>query len=112
MLIYDEYREGILKESISLKKEDFFSEFHKRVFEAIMQLTSSGEYDFSLLGQFFTAEEIGRLEGLVQKRRGLTENSRDMFLQCVQTLKKEKSLTDAGGTVDEIMLLINQKRNK
>ena len=111
MLLYEEYRELILKQRISLKKEDFFSEFHGRVFEKIMELVSSGEYDFSLLGQFFSPDEMGRLEGLVQKRRKLTENGSDMFLQCVETLKKEKRLTDAEDSIDEIMLLINQKRN-
>lgn len=111
MLLYEEYREAVSKGRIKLEKQDFFSEFHGGVFERITQLQDSGEYDFSLLGQFFSPEEMGRLEGLIQKRRTLTENGTDMFLQCVETLKREKSLTDSGGGLDEIMLLINQKRN-
>lgn len=111
LLLYEEYREAVAKERVRLTKQDFFSEFHGRVFEKIMELVLAGEYDYSLLGQFFTPDEMGRLEGLEQKRRVLTENGIDMFLQCVETVKKEKSLTEAGGGVDEIMLLINQKRN-
>ena len=112
LLLYEEYRELIAKERIKLTKQDFLSEFHGNVFDKIMELEIAGEYDFSLLGQFFTPDEMGRLEGLEQKRRVLTENGRDMFIQCVETVKKEKRLTEAsGGGIDEIMLLINQKRN-
>ena len=112
LLLYEEYRAMVAKETVRLQKQDFFSEFHGRVFEKMMELVSAGEYDFSLLGQFFTPDEMGRLEGLEQKRRALTENGREMFIQCVETVKREKSLTDAsGGGIDEIMLLINQKRN-
>ena len=55
--------------------EDFFSDFHRKVFEQICLLESDGGYDFALLGQYFSPEEIGRLEGLVQKRRSLTRSS-------------------------------------
>jgi hypothetical protein len=76
-----------------------------------MELVQAGEYDFSLLGQFFSPDEMGRLEGLEQKRRALTENGREVFLQCVETIKKEKSLSNAsGGGIDEINLLLMQKR--
>ena len=93
-----------------LQKEDFFSSFHAGVFEKIMELTEADEYDYSLLGQFLSPDEMGRLEGLMQKRRALSENGYDMFVQCIETLKREKSLSLAGDGIDQIMLLINQKR--
>ncbi len=111
MLMFEEYRELVAKGKIELSRDDFFSEFHASVFERIMELTAAGEYDFSLLGQFFSPDEMGRLEGLEQKRRVLTENGRDVFVQCVETIKKEKSLSVAGdGGIDAINLLLSQKR--
>ena len=79
MLIYDEYRAAVMSGKVELEKEDFFSEFYSKVFSHICELESGGEYDFSLLGQFFSPEEIGRLEGLMQKRRELAENGFDVF---------------------------------
>ncbi len=111
MLMYEEYRELVAKGQVALSADDFFSEFHKRVFSCIMELVNGVEYDFSLLGQFLTPEEMGRLEGLEQKRRVLTENGREVFVHCVEALKKEKTLSDAaGGGIDEIKMLLEQKR--
>ncbi len=109
MLIYDEYRAAIMSGKVELSREDFFSEFHARVFGHICELETDGGYDFSLLGQFLTADEIGRLEGLMQKRRELSENGSDVFAQCAQALKNEKKLS-GGDTVDDIRLLLESKR--
>ena len=81
MLLREEYRELVSKGKIVLSKEDFFSEFHARVFDRIMELCMSGEYDYSLLGQFFTPDEMGRLQGLERKRRALTENGKQVFIK-------------------------------
>ena len=109
MLIYDEYRAAVMSGKVELEKEDFFSEFYSKVFSHICELESGGEYDFSLLGQFFSPEEIGRLEGLMQKRRELAENGFDVFLQCAEALKKEKKLSGED-TVDDIRRLLESKR--
>ena len=92
--------------------DDFVSDFHKRVFEKIIELQSEDQYDFALLGEFFNPEEMGRLQGLEQKRRMLTENGVEMFLQCVETVKKEKQLSDPSGGdgIDEIRRLLESKR--
>ena len=72
---------------------------------------SEGGFSFSLMGESFNPDEMGRLQGLEQKRRMLTENGSDMFLSCVETVKKEKMLTLAQGEgVDSIKLLLEQKR--
>lgn len=109
MLIYDEYRAAVMSGKVELEKEDFFSEFYSKVFSHICELESGGEYDFSLLGQFFSPEEIGRLEGLMQKRRELAANGFDVFLQCAEALKKEKKLSGED-TVDDIRRLLESKR--
>ena len=114
MLLFDEYRDAIVDGKVALSGADFFSEFHKRVFEKMVELQKENQYDFSMLGQFFTPDEVGRLQGLEQKRRALTENGKSVFLQCVEALKHEKSLSSTGdeGGIDEIRRLLDSKRKK
>lgn len=112
LLIYDEYRDGIVSGKIELAEGDFFSDFHRRVFERVISMQSSDRYDFSLLGEFFTPDEIGRLQGLMQKRRALTENGKAVFLASVEALKKEKGLAASSETdsIDAIRRLLESKR--
>ena len=112
LLIYDEYRDGVADGKISLSSADFFSEFHRRVFDKIIEMQKSDRYDFSLLGEFFNPDEMGRLQGLEQKRRALSENGKGVFLGCVETLIKEKGLTasDETDSIGAIRRLLDSKR--
>lgn len=112
LLLYDEYRDRVSSGKTAISAEDFVSDFHRRVFEKIMELHNAGQYDFSLLGQFFNLDEIGRLQGLEQNRRRLTENGLEVFENCVETVKKEKSYSSSSGNgIDEIRRLLDLKRN-
>ena len=111
MLIYEENRRAVVSGKIVLDGEDFFSEFHKRAFEAIVELERNDSYDYSLLGESFSIDELGRLEGLVRKRRELSENGTEVFVQCVETLKSEKKKKEAAeGTMSDLEELLRQKR--
>ena len=112
LLIYDEYRDGVADGKIELSQDDFFSDFHRRAFEKIIEMQKEDRFDFSLLGEFFSPDEMGRLQGLEQKRRALTENGRSVFLGCVETLKKEKGLSekDDSDSIDAIRRLLDSKR--
>ena len=113
MLIFDEYRTGVDNGKYSLGKGDFLSEFHGRVFDKIMEIhKSEGGFSFSLLGEFFTPDEMGRLQGLYQKRSALTQNGSEVFEECINTLKKEVGSTasDGDGSIDEIRRLLENKR--
>lgn len=113
LLIYDEYRDAIIRGKAELSAEDFVSEFHARVFDKIISLQRENQFDFSLLGEFFTPDEMGRLQGLEQKRRVLTENGNSVFLQCVETVKEEKrSSTASADGIDEIKRMLEQKRGQ
>ncbi len=109
MLMFEEFRSAVTAKKVELEAKDFFSEFHSRAFSEIIALEENGEYDFSLLGQFFSPEEMGRLEGLVQKRRELSENGADVFRQCAEVIRNEKKLS-AADTIDDIRLLLERKR--
>jgi DNA primase len=111
ILMYEENRDLIMSKKVELASGDFVSEFHSRAFDCIMKLHSQNQYDFSMLGQFFTPDEMGRLQGIEQKRRALTENGRTVFEECVKTVREEKKLADAGSDgIDEIRMLLARKR--
>jgi DNA primase len=112
LLIYDEYRSSCASGKIALAVSDFFSEFHARVYGAVMELERGGGYDFSLLGESFSPDEIGRLEGLIRKRRELSENGVDVFLTCVETLKNENIKKQAeDGTIEDLQEMLRRKRD-
>lgn len=113
LLMFDEYRDGVESGKYSLTPNNFFSEFHRRVFEKIMEIhKSEGGFSFSLLGEFFSPDEMGRIQGIEQKRRSLTQNGEDVFSECIKTLKDEKGATDADGALDEIQKLLEGKRRQ
>lgn len=115
MLMYDEHRDAVMKGKYALGESDFLSEFHRRAFNRIMEIHSSdGGFSFSLLGEFFNPDEMGRLLGLEQKRRALTQNGASVFSECITTLKNEGAAKSAEGesTLDEIQRLLELKRTK
>ena len=112
LLIFDEYRSAVASGKIALLREDFFSEFHAKAFDAIIELEKSDGYDFSLLGELFTPDEIGRLEGLIRKRRELSENGMEVFSGCVEALKSERAKKEAEeGSMADLAELLRQKRD-
>ena len=111
MLIYDEYRAAVASKKVLLSAEDFFSEFHANVFRRIMELEGEDGFDFSLLSEFFSIDEIGRLQGLIGKRRELSENGMDVFSKCIETLRGERAKKEAAeGTMSDLEELLRQKR--
>ena len=100
LLIYDEYRQSIINGKIELSEDDFVTVFGKKAFSAIIEVAkSNGEFLYAMLGQYFTADEMGRLEKMRQNRLILTENGYDVLDVSIAALKDErekKSLADSG----------------
>ena len=89
MLMLDEIRaEAASGELISA--EDFVTDFGRRVFMALCELeVSESGFSKAMLGQYFTVDEMGRIERLEMERRMLARNDREVFVSCVNGLKKE-----------------------
>ena len=66
MMIYPEYREGVLRGDYSLQTDDFFTEFGRRAFNSIMELEANGGYIYALLGEYFNPDEMSALEDMQQ----------------------------------------------
>ncbi len=100
LLIYEEYRSAVSKGSVSLEADDFVTAFGKKVFQTLFDVyNSSDEFLPAMLGQYFTADEMGRLEKMRQNRLSLTENGRDVLDVSIAALKaeKEKKASADGG---------------
>ena len=91
LLVYEEHRNSIVRGTVSLCVDDFYSDFAKRVFTAIMeQQTGEDGFSFSLLGEQFDPDEMGRLVRCQQKRCALSENGTSVLRASVEALRKEK----------------------
>jgi DNA primase len=103
LLIYDEYRTYVAAKKVELSTDDFFTDFGKRVFTKIMELHSSDEgYSYSMMGSFLSADEMGRLQKMIQARNSLRENGLDVLRQSVATLKSEREKYSAKKNEDVI----------
>jgi hypothetical protein len=76
---------------VDLRSEDFYRDFARRAFDAIMALqTGEDGFLFSLLGEQFDPDEMGRLTRCQSKRWVLSENGTSVLRASVESLKREK----------------------
>ena len=105
MMIYPEYREGVLRGEYALSESDFFTAFGKRVFSAIAELESNGGYIYALLGEQFNPDEMSSLEDMQQRRRSLAENGPEVFRTSIEVLRaetqKENSNASGGQSLED-----------
>ena len=88
MLIFEEYRNAISSQKIILGRDDFITEFHRRVFDAVMRLHDSERgFRAELLGADFSPDEIGRIQSLEIARQQLSQNGPEVFRSAVEVLK-------------------------
>ena len=115
LLLYGEHRRAVQGGQIPLTADGFVTAFHRRAFEAIMALEASdGGYEFSLLGEYFSAEEMGRLARLERARRDLSENGTSVLRAAVETLARERERQDirAAAPEDAIGRILESKRKR
>jgi len=115
LLLYAEHRAAIRKGVVTLSSEDFVTAFNRRAFEGIMALEESeGGFDFSLLGEFFTPDEMGRLAKLEQARRALSENGTAVLRGAIETLAaaKQKQAVKEASSMDGLQMLLAGKRKQ
>lgn len=115
LLLYEEHRKAVASGIVPLTADDFVTAFNKRVFGSVMALhTSDGGFDFSLLGESFSPDEMGRLTKMRQARRSLSENGTDVLRASVDALKQAKAKKDAKNAdpMDRLARLIEEKRQK
>ncbi len=104
LLIFEEYRKEAARDSSIISAEDFTTSLGRKIFEVIIGLENSEQgYSSALLSQFFTLDELGRIQKIERDRRNLARNDRDVFLEFAENVKKEKlQSASAGSLADEI----------
>ena len=115
LLLYGEHRKAVATGQVSITSDGFVTAFHRRAFDCIMALEESdGGFDFSLLGEYFTAEEMGRLARLEQTRRKLSENGTSVLRAAAETLAREREHRAAkeAPPVDSIQMILAGKRKR
>lgn len=108
LLKYPENFGKIEKGVIPLSPDDFFTEFGKKVFVSSFEIWKNTEvFDFGLLGEYFSADEMGRITSYLTKRYKLSSNGETELSDCVKKLKEEKKLQNA-----DLKTLLESRRNK
>ncbi|MBQ7334888.1 MAG: DNA primase [Clostridia bacterium] len=91
LLIYEEYRNAVDEGKIELDAQDFVTDFHRRVFEAIMHLhRSEAGFRFELLGMDFTPDEVGRIEKMEMARQQLSQNGPEVLRSAIDVLRSTR----------------------
>lgn len=115
LLLYDEHRNAVLRGKVPLMAEDFCTTLGRRIFEAIMELQGSeGGFLFSLLGESFDPDEMGRMQKYIQARSQLTENGTDVLARSAEALRRlsQKEKESKGDLADIILKKRNQSSKK
>ena len=89
LLLFGEYRTEVGAGRIALTADDFITTFHRRVFEAVMEMQNSpGGFQFAMLGEYFSPDEMGRIQKMEMTRRNLTHNGPEVFRSTVNGLRE------------------------
>ncbi|MBO5326526.1 MAG: DNA primase [Clostridia bacterium] len=96
LLLYPEHRKAVISANTPVEASDFFTDFHRRAFTAIIEMEQSeGGFVFSALGEQFSPDEIGRLVRIQQDRQALTHNGSDVLSAAADTLKQRREKREA-----------------
>ena len=100
-LLFPEHRKLCVAGEIALSEKDFFTDFGRRVYEAIIEAEQSENgFSFSALGERFSPDEMGRLVRLQQDRQHLQNNSKEVLQDAARTLQALGAARQARATGD------------
>lgn len=109
LLLYPEYAVKIKKGAFNLSENDFFTSFGKKIFAKIIELTDeTGKFEFGMLGEDFSPDEMGRITEMRIRRERLSVNSEDILEDSIKKLKNES----VSGGLSDIESILNRKRNE
>jgi len=100
LLIFGEYRKAVMDGTISLRTDDFITAFHRNVFEKMMEMERSEfGFRFELFGEYFSPDEVGRIQKMEVARQSLTQNGPEIFRSAVAALHaaREEKEVEKGG---------------
>ena len=107
LLLYPEYIDELKRNDELPSTDDFFTEFGKKVYGMMLELSENGVFSSEMLGEQLSVDEMSRLEKLRMDRRAVSNNTIEVFRDCLNTLKD--AVSGRSGNIDEI---IKRKRDK
>ncbi len=108
LLLRQELVREIKSGRISLRAEDFLTDFNRRVFVAIME--GDEPFDIGTLAESFTLDEISRITKMQVTRASLTKNDAAVLADHIKTLKSEASEEKTDDPLADIQNLLNKKK--
>ena len=96
--------------SQKLSKEDFTTEFDRRVFESIIEC--EGVFEEGALNGIFNEREFSYIMKIKMRRNSLGDNSKDILAQLINNLKEEKELSQEEDPVKHLQKLMELKRKE
>ena len=110
LILYSPELLGLIRKEELLSSEMFQTEFNRRVFVALLEIAGDeGALEESMLCEFFSPEEMGRIIGMKVRRAELTNNGADVLKECIGRLQKSKT---KGNNIADIEDILGTKRRK
>lgn len=98
----------------SITKDDFVTDFSRRVFTSLSEIYMSGSDDISALNETFSPEQMSRIFDMRLRRSVLTSNGVEALNEQIRSLKREKQKAlvknKAVSSDDELMNIISKAR--
>ena len=107
LLLYPEYIDEMRNKGTLPSPDIFFTAFGKKVYSLMLELSESGNFSEAMLGEGLSVDEMGRLTKIKFERKQMTNNTLDVFMDCLASLKRA---TDAGKR--DLNDILREKRNK
>lgn len=116
LLLFPENLGLIRSGKLKLSASDFCSDFNRRVFEETMNHSDDAHiFDYGTLAEFFSADEMGRITSMIERRRPLTENGGGVLSDMIEKLRaqsEQKQLEASGDRRTAIEEIIARQREK
>lgn len=111
MLCCPEFIEKTKKEKL-LSEDDFITEFGRRLFGIMMGTEDGASFDFTILNELMSFDEVSRAQKLLLERTHLS-NTDAVFTENATALKTETSrIRNKGSEGGDLIERINRRRNE
>ncbi len=106
------FPEMIPKAAELITSEDFVTDLNKNIYSRLVELSSEGQADVSLLSEYFDTSVMSRIYELMHSRKKLSVNDTGEIKRFAQTIKQEKQKSKSvADMTDEEFLAAISKRN-
>ncbi len=106
------YPEHLASVAGGLCPEDFITEFNKSVYSRILEIYEGERFDLSYLNEFFTPDQMGRIHGMMEKRRELSANGLEAIGDATKALAAEKRRLCVKDSEDSFLERIRASKEK